>query len=222
MHLHFSYIIDAANNCLFNNGNPGDLAISLGAFTSNLYHAVRVKSNDNLFLSPYSIATCLSMLYLGAKGNTAKQLENILNISLMKERIHFANNKYLNLLQSDSQNFTLKSANRIYMNLNFPISDHYQTKLSQFYLSTIENVDFANNAPQIVDVINKWVDDYTNGKIQKLLAQRDLNANTVLVLLNAIYFKGRWAEKFPKRLTKKRDFFLKSDQTAKRETMYIK
>ena len=161
------------------------------------------------------------MVYLGAKGNTAKQLEDTLKISFLKNQVHCAYREYLSLLQSDNKNFTLKSANRIYANQKLPVSNDYKTRLTQAYLSTIESVDFDQKAAETKDAINKWVEQYTNGKIKNLIPDNALTPETLLVLINAIYFKGSWAKKFPERATRKRDFFLNSNQIVKRETMHV-
>ena len=205
----------------FVNKNIENLALSMDTFTSSLYQTVAASNSENLFLSPFSIATVLSMVYLGARSNTAKQLEDILNASAAKEKIHIAFQEYMSLLQSDSKNFTLKSANRIYANHKLPVSNDYKTQLNQFYLSTIESVDFDQKAAETKDAINKWVEQYTNGKIKNLIPDNALTPETLLVLINAIYFKGSWAEKFPEEATSRREFFLSPGQQIEHDTMYI-
>lgn len=201
--------------------NIENLASSLDFFTCNLYQAVAVNSNENLFLSPFSIATVLSMVYLGARNNTARQLENTLNASSFKNKLHEAFHEYMNHLLSESKNVTLKSANRIYANQNLPVSDDYKTQLTKFYLSTIESVDFDKKAVETKDAINDWVEQYTNGKIKNLIPDNVLTRDTLLVLINAIYFKGNWAEKFPKEATSKREFLLGPGQQIEHDMMYI-
>lgn len=201
--------------------NIEHLASSMEFFTSNLYQTVARNNSENLFLSPFSIATVLSMVYLGARSNTAKQLENILNAFSFQDKIHMAFQEYMNILQSESKNFTLKSANRIYANQKLLVSNDYKTELTKFYLSTIESVDFNKNAAQTKDAINQWVEDYTNGKIKNLIPDNALTPATLLVLINAIYFKGRWAEKFPEEATSKREFFLSVGKQIEHDMMYI-
>lgn len=201
--------------------NIEHLASSMDFFTSNLYQAVARNNNENLFLSPFSIATVLSMVYLGARNNSAKQLENILNAFSFQDKIHIAFQEYMNILQSESKNFTLKSANRIYANQKLLVSNDYKSELTKLYLSTIESVDFDKNAAKTKDVINQWVENYTNGKIKDLIPDNALTPETLLVLINAIYFKGNWAEKFPEEATSKRDFFIGVGQQIEHDMMYI-
>lgn len=201
--------------------NIEHLATSMEFFTANLYQTVARNNSENLFLSPFSIATVLSMVYLGSRSNTAKQLENILNAFSFQDKIHMAFQEYMNILQSESKNFTLKSANRIYANQKLLVSNDYKTELTKYYLSTIESVDFNKKAAQTKDAINQWVEAYTNGKIRNLIPDNALTPETLLVLINAIYFKGKWAEKFPKEATSKREFFLSVGKQIEHDMMYI-
>ena len=53
-------------------------------------------------------------------------------------------------------------------------------------------MNFARDAGRIAANVNAWVADKTNGMISEILSEGSLNDRTLLVLLNAVYFKGEW------------------------------
>ncbi|GFS65685.1 serpin B8, partial [Nephila pilipes] len=95
--------------------------------------------------------------------------------------------------------------NAIVVNDNVDLLLKYKNDVQDFYNASIRKTDFANNADEAVKEINDWVKEKTNGKIEKLLDQ--LNPSTLLVLLNAVYFKGKWKEPFDPTFTKPRIFY---------------
>ena len=80
-------------------------------------------------------------------------------------------------------------------------------------------MDFGQ-AVQSASAINQWVEGQTNKKIQELIAEGDIDEDTKLVLVNAIYFKGDWEFKFDKSKTRKGDFHV--SPTKKVETDMMK
>ena len=90
-----------------------------------------------------------------------------------------------------------------------PLQQHYQAATSK--------EDFTNSPEQVVDRINDWVNDQTEGRIEKILEQ--LNPEEVLFLVNALYFIGDWAEPFPEETTADRDFQLRDGRTISVPTM---
>ena len=91
-------------------------------------------------------------------------------------------------------------ANNIYMNKDYELKPDFISKAKTFYDATPETRDFADGKTR--DVINKWGSDHTEGMIPEVLTGDEFDPNAVSYLLNALYFKGAWAEKFDKGNTK--------------------
>lgn len=178
---------------------PSDFAI-------NLYNELRFsRQHDNILFSPLSVATVLSMLLNGARGNTAKELETVLHVSGPSVKNLFS--KLLSELHSYEPNATICTANRLFAEKSFPISREYIYTLKAFYKSGIQSVDFRKQAEKSRVLINKWVSKETHAKIQNLIQKGEVTRNTKLTLVNALYFKGRLSDPFSARFTMKETFF---------------
>uniref|UniRef100_A0A0L8II22 Serpin domain-containing protein n=1 Tax=Octopus bimaculoides TaxID=37653 RepID=A0A0L8II22_OCTBM len=197
-----------------------NLAASVDYFTNSLYQSVATGTNENVFMSPFSVATVLSMVYLGARQNSAKQFENVLKITSNPDSVALAFKEYFSLLKNSDKLVTFNSVNRLYASEKFPISEDYKNNISNYFFSDIENVDFITNAEKTRIAINDWVKNNTNNKITDLLPSGSLTPQSVLVLINAVYFKGMWAEKFSEHATSSRKFYLSSDKTVSHDFMF--
>uniref|UniRef100_A0A8D2AXF7 Serpin domain-containing protein n=1 Tax=Sciurus vulgaris TaxID=55149 RepID=A0A8D2AXF7_SCIVU len=189
----------------------------------------------NVFYSPVSITSALAMLYLGAKGNTARQIEKVgvgspralLSSPLHSARTHGCSGscgvaqdagesgnvhqqfqKFLTELNKPSDAYKLEIANRIYGEKKFRFLQEYLDGLKKFYLANVESLDFRNAPEESRKKINSWVESQTNGKIKDLFPSDTLGADTVLVLVNAVYFKGQWDHAFNKEHTTEAKFQL--------------
>ncbi|XP_054840540.1 leukocyte elastase inhibitor-like isoform X2 [Eublepharis macularius] len=107
-----------------------------------------------------------------------------------------------------SNNYVLSIANRLYGAVGFEFIQQYLCSTKQLYHSELESVDFLNGIEKARETINSWVERQTNGKIQDLFPCGALDPSTVLVLVNAIYFKGKWLSRFKKEYTKELPFWL--------------
>ncbi|XP_029648441.1 leukocyte elastase inhibitor-like [Octopus sinensis] len=198
-----------------------NLAASIDYFTNSLYQAVATGINENVFMSPFSVATVLSMVYLGARQNSSKQFENVLKITSNPDSVALAFKEYFSLLKNSDKLVTSNLVNRLCANEKFPISEDYKNNMVKYFFSDIENVDFITNAEKTRITINDWVKNNTNNKITDLLPSGSLTPQSVLVLINAVYFKGTWAEIFSEEATSSRKFYLSSDKTVSHDFMYI-
>uniref|UniRef100_A0A8D2B2Y0 Serpin domain-containing protein n=1 Tax=Sciurus vulgaris TaxID=55149 RepID=A0A8D2B2Y0_SCIVU len=158
----------------------------------------------NVFYSPVSITSALAMLYLGAKGNTARQIEK----AGESGNVHQQFQKFLTELNKPSDAYKLEIANRIYGEKKFRFLQEYLDGLKKFYLANVESLDFRNAPEESRKKINSWVESQTNGKIKDLFPSDTLGADTVLVLVNAVYFKGQWDHAFNKEHTTEAKFQL--------------
>jgi serpin B len=188
------------------------LAADNAAFGMDLYAQIS-KSPGNIFFSPYSISEAFAMLYAGAKGETAAELERTLHITIDKDSLHTAYRDLLTLLDyyvtfsNDAvQGCTLDIANGLWVQNGFPLRTEYVTTLRDFHRSEPASLDFAGAPEQSRATINNWISDRTKGMIKDIVTPGSLNASTKLVLVNTIYFEAKWSGPFLSRDTKEGEF----------------
>ena len=167
------------------------------AFAFDLY--ARLQTNQgNLFFSPYSISTCLAMTYAGARGMTARQMSQVLHFNAAPTElpVPFSTlQKQLNLARQNPV-MELDLANGLWGQKAHPFQPAFWQIARQLYEANVNQVDFRTQAEPARKDINAWVSRQTKNKITDLLPPGVLNADTRLVLVNAIYFKGRWTNPF--------------------------
>ena len=177
------------------------------AFALDLYS--RLKDEDgNLFFSPYSISVALAMTYAGARENTAQQMSQTLRFSLDPQRLHPAFGKLEERLEAlqEEGNVQLEIANSLWPHKSYPILEEYIGLVKKYYGVKITPLDYAADTEAARRIINEWVEEKTKDKIKDMIGPGVLDALTRLVLVNAIYFKGNWADQFEEELTKDAPF----------------
>ena len=120
------------------------------------------------------------------------------------EEINQANKELGILLNSLNPEIKLNIANSIWTGKGISFSPSFLQVNQDFYQSQVRKIDFSH--PESLKIINNWVKDKTEGKIEKII--QELNSNDVMVLLNAIYFKGNWNQQFSEYLTREMGFYL--------------
>jgi serpin B len=184
------------------------------AFALDLYGQLK-SGEGNLFLSPYSISTALAMTYAGARGDTAKQMSEVLHFTLDKEQLHSAFARLEAQLNGvrDKGNIELRVANALWADQDYLFLDEFLELVTKNYQAELRYADFKTAYEAAREEINAWVEGQTNGKIKDLLQRGVLDSLTRLVLANAIYFKGMWMSQFEESATKDLTFWLTHDST---------
>lgn len=149
--------------------------------------------DKNIMISPMSIAYALSMAYNGADGNTAAEMAGVLNCPdvLLTD----FNQGYKDLTQellNVDQRVELNIANSVWSEENFPVKQTYIDVLTEYFLAESQAFDIDN--PNAHEAVNEWIENETNGKIQEMLTE--LDPATVMLLVNAVYFKAKWKSEF--------------------------
>lgn len=153
----------------------------------------------NLFISPPSIATALAMAYNGARGTTAQAMAAALGISGMSAgQVNQQIAALLATLQGLDPHVQLTIADSLWARQGIAFNPAFVDALTSFYQARATILDFQD--PRAAATINEWVDQATHGKIDRIIGDR-IDANAILFLLNAIYFKGRWTTPFDKAQT---------------------
>jgi serpin B len=186
--------------------DPDAAALGAGntAFAADLYGALRNQpefAKKNLCFSPYSISAALAMAYAGARGATARALEQTLHFTLPDGRLHAAFHACglaLASRQSTQEGqapLTLRIANALWGDPQTKFEPPFLDTLAAHYGAGVLPADFS--APEAAcAAVNNWVAGQTCGKIQNLLSPRAINSLTSLILVNAVYFRGRWSAPF--------------------------
>ncbi|GIY88727.1 leukocyte elastase inhibitor [Caerostris darwini] len=191
--------------------NLQKLALANNELAFNLHRKLAASSSENIFTSPLSISSAFGMLFYGARGDTAEELRKVLGYEkadLPDELVHESFHRLLNeVLKSggSSDPYVLNVANGILLDDHMELIADYKSDVQELYKAEVRDVDFAKNSAQIVNEVNQWVKEKTNGKIDKLFD--NLSPSTVMVLLNAVYFKGTWKYKFETRQTRQQAFY---------------
>jgi serpin B len=165
-------------------------------FAINLYHQLPSREG-NLFFSPYSISTALAMTYGGARGNTAQQMAQALQFNLPDDKLNpafAALHEELNAIRQKGE-VQLSVANSLWPQSGFEFHRDYLDLCRKYYGTDVFPVDYVGHAEDSRQAINRWVEDNTSHKIVDLLGPGSMDGAR-LVLVNAIYFKGKWAKQF--------------------------
>ncbi|MDO3640596.1 serpin family protein [Mucilaginibacter sp. L3T2-6] len=187
-------------------------------FTFKLFNKLNSANTAkaNIFASPLSVSFALGMTSNGAAGTTLDAFKNTLNFTGMTQGgvNSYYNNLITNLPQLDP-NTTLKIANSIWYKQGFDALPAFlQTSNDSFHAKS-QVLDFSD--PGAKDKINKWVSDQTAGKIPSIID--NIPPDAVMYLVNALYFKSIWKEKFDKEATAKRGFMLEDSSSIQADFM---
>jgi serpin B len=185
-------------------------------FGFDLYRVLRTEPG-NLFISPYSISTALSMLLAGTRGDTAQELGGALGVGGDLEAWHVGRNRLeLELIalsglelpdNPDAVPLTLEPTNGFFGRTGYPFKQPFLDTLAANYGAGAQSVDFSRSE-EARAAINEWVAQRTRDRIQELLPQGFVDSMTVAVLVNAIYFKANWLQTFNPDMTRAADFHL--------------
>ena len=180
------------------------------AFALQLYGKLR-STEGNLALSPYSISSALAMTYAGARGDTARQMEQTLHFDPSNTGLHELFGRLDAALKAAQGSNELSIANSLWPQEKYPFREEFLNLLKRDYGATVTPLNYQRAAEPARARINQWVDDKTKHKIAEIIGPGVLNALTRMVLVNAIYFKGTWATPFPESATQPDKFYAQAD-----------
>lgn len=199
-----------------------------GAFAVTLYRELAQGSQSDVFFSPYSISTALSMVLAGARGKTADQIAEALGASdpavWHPARNLLASNLTEQMptgMDGQAQPMTLQTTNAIFGQSGYPFEQPFLDLLARDYGAGLEAVDFAQKAEEARQAINTWVAQQTVNRIRELLAQGSVDDMTRAVLVNTIYFKANWIWQFDPKATTDNDFHPLDGSTVSVPTMHV-
>lgn len=172
------------------------------------------EGEDNVFFSPFSISAVLSMLLPAARRKTEQEMREILHferVNIPNSEVHHCFDQLFSALSRVSDHVTLTSANAILSQKDMSILPEFKRTVERTYRPVLMEVDFVRKSGKAVRQINDWVKKNTSRMIPRITDS--LEPSTLMVLLNAIYFKGSWRDPFDHKLTRRKDFYNKGQRS---------
>ncbi len=173
----------AANLIAADNAFAFDLLKEVDGFTDEI----------NYMISPLSVSIALGMTMNGAEGQTEDAFVETLGFGGMNPSdINFVHGALIEHLHKVDPKVTMEVANSIWVNQLYTILKEFADTNKHYYNAEIRNLEFIN--PEGVNIINKWVEEKTHGKIKDVLDY--IPSDAVMYLINALYFYGNWKYEF--------------------------
>ena len=194
-----------------------ELARQGNTFAFNFLDRVNAAEKEDFIISPLSMQFLLGMILDGAKGQTADEICKVLGYGAGE--VDAVNEYCLSMLRQlpDLDRKTkLAIANAIVVNKKYSLLPDYTKAVSKYYDAEVSNLDF-NDTGGTAKKINKWCSDHTNGLVPEIIDSVD--PDMLAYLINAMYFKSQWAEKFPKANTSKESFTTEDGSQTKVQMM---
>lgn len=184
------------------------LANADGLFSYDVFrNTVLYDDKENVIISPLSISMALSMALHGAEGETYNQMRETLHLDgVSRDEI---NQNFLSLmafLMNTDPSVSVKIANSMWYRQGLPVKEEFLSDIKEFYEAEISPLDFSD--PVSVDIINRWVENNTEGLIDTIL--EEVPDEMVMYLINALYFNGDWTYPFDPDETDIADFYLEN------------
>jgi serpin B len=155
-------------------------------------------ADANIFISPLSASLALQMLDNGAAGDTHREIQTALGLDdLSREDQNSYAQKMINAMREADPRCVFESANSIWIDRNFPVLESFTDANRRFYEAEVRNEDFGD--PAILKLINGWVNEKTHGRIPELI--NGVSPQSVMYLINTLYFYGYWDIPFMKEAT---------------------
>jgi len=193
-------------------------------FAIDLYRQLAADDKGNVFFSPASVHTALSMTQSGAGGDTAVEMAKVLQLPKIKPadmaraygQLIDAINAIPEIEKKPAYQFSV--ANALWLRQGMQFNKDFTGLVDKDFHARATLVDFTK-PDAAAKTINDWVEDKTNKRIKDLISKEALGADTAMVLTNAVYFKADWMDKFEKDNTQDAPFKLGGDKNVKMPMM---
>ena len=191
-------------------------------FACRLFRTINEQKggDSSVIVSPISVTYILGMLNTGADGQTRQQITDVLGLGGTVQEINEYCKKMTDEAPRVDPSVTVQIANSINVNsaLGLTLVPQFKTDMQNYYNAQVEALDF--NKSSSLDKINNWCKKNTDGMIPTILDK--LNPMAAMYLLNAIYFKATWTEKFDPKDTRDMDFTMPDGSTRQHKMMHRK
>ena len=176
-------------------------------FSFNLLTQVAAnEQSENVILSPLSASMLIGMLMNGADGETLEQMQQVTGFAgAQQDEINDYYHKLIDVLPALDTETKVKLANGIWMVESYPFKPEFAEVCKQAFEAEVKNVPTFLDDNVLKD-INRFAADNTENKIKEVVKRDMVNSETIMVLANALYFKGKWKDQFKKTATRNRTF----------------
>lgn len=204
------------------NQESSPLSDPINRFTCDLFHQIcsSADGQENVFLSPFSVSTALSMLLLGARNRSEEQMRHTMHFSHMEEDVHHLFHELMKQQVNRDDGLLLANSVIFQKTEDNDTVTSFKHELLSKYSANAQDVDFGSEAAQVQASVNDWVSGKTNGLIKKMMSDPP-SPDTILILLNAIYFRGKWEKQFDAKKTKKIPFFNNGENEIETDFMVM-
>lgn len=181
-----------------------------------------LNEEGNALFSPFSIYSCLGMIYAGANGETEEEMRNVMSLKLSQDEVPMAVQLLSKSLVHREKSLPaapiVKVSNALFFDPRISLTSSYQETLTNLFNAKTMPID-ARNPENTIAAVNEWVSSNTEGKISHLLDKSDISENTRLLLVNTLYFQGKWAKPFKTSATECKPFHVTETETVPVEMM---
>ena len=208
---------DGQATCL-SSSDVSQLAERSRRFAFRLFHSLAPADTaaGNFFVSPFSAAVSAGMLANGAGGETRREiLDAICMTDVPLERVNAYFSLLMDSLPCSGQEMTLAAASSLWTAERFSLLHPFREACQNYYRAETRSMDFTS--PEAVETINRWCSEHTSGRIPQAVER--LSEDDRLLLLNTLYFKGRWLEVFSKQDTREEEFHSIDGSTGRVDMM---
>lgn len=198
-----------------------EVVASANRFAFDLFKPVVAgeAAGSNIMISPFSVTSALSMTLNGAAGGTFDAVKSALRYDGMSlEEINDTYRKLVTEMIPVDERVVMEVANSVWAENQFPVKKEFIDALKEWYRAEARNFDVSD--PRSVDIINGWIEEKTHDRIQKMIAQ--LEPDLAMLLINAVYFNGKWKHQFDSKLTADRPFYVTPGNPVDVPMMYQK
>lgn len=193
-----------------------DFKRSTQNFSVNLFKST-FTSAKNTIVSPASAFLSLGMVENGSSGGTLKEFTNALGkYGMTRNSIDEGCKAYLDSISGKKGKTSLSISNSIWLKSDLNVKKEFLQKNADFFSSEAYSFNFDDK--KAVNVLNRWVNSKTDGKINKIIDKID--RDSIMYLINAVYFDGKWANPFDTG-TSSRNFFLDDGSCVKSAFMHL-
>jgi serpin B len=191
-------------------------------FAVDLYRTLAADTDEDLALGPGSLHTALSMVRAGARGTTAREMDDVLHTGGLDDRLHELGNTLDQELESrdSTRGISLDTANRVWAADGLELADDYVETLATHYGAGLASLDFAADAEAARAAVNEWVHGETGEMIEELFPPGTITPDTLLVLANALHLTSNWKFPFKPERTTAQGFTLVDGSSVQVETMH--
>ncbi len=228
----FSSVLIGLCVCSHNPSQPNDeiqldlsvaeqqLTTADNQFGLKLFKNLAADTDSNIFISPLSVSMALGMTYNGAAGETRAAMHQTLAYGeLTTAEINQSYQSLIKALSNLDNKVKFNIANSIWYKEGCELKTEFIETNQHYFDAIVEALDF--NSSEVTDIINDWISEETNGKIEELV-QPPIDPLTLMFLINAIYFKGNWTYQFDSEETQLEPFYLEDGSEVNCPLMRLK